>query len=245
MEKYNCIIVEDEPLAAEVLRDYITQVPFLNLIETCSDAMFAMEILKNQKTDIIFLDIHLPKLKGLDFIKTIKNPPQVIIASAYGEYALKGYELNVVDYLLKPIEFSRFLMAVNKLRPQNENAIQSEKENVSLIPTDATDKPHLFLNVGKKKIKVYLDSILFIESLREYIKIVTNEKSILTKFQLSQIEQTLAKENFIRVHRSFIVAKNKVDAFTATEIEITGKQIPIGRSYKELVLKMLGGEILN
>ncbi len=245
MEKYNCIIVEDEPLAAEVLRDYISQVPFLNLTQTCSDAMFALEALKNQHTDVIFLDIHLPKLKGLDFIKTIKNPPQVIITSAYGEYALTGYELNVVDYLLKPIEFSRFLMAVNKLRPQNELAIHAEKDAVSLITSDATDKPHLFLNVGKKKIKVYLDSILFIESLKEYIRIVTKEKSILTKFQLSQIEQTLARGNFIRVHRSFIVAKNKIDAFTAIDIEVGGKQIPIGRSYKELVLKLLGGEILN
>lgn len=245
MEKYNCVIVEDEPLAAEVLRDYIAQVPFFNLTQTCSDAMFAMEVLKNQKTDVIFLDIHLPKLKGLDFIKTIKNPPQIIITSAYGEYAIKGYELNVVDYLLKPIEFSRFLTAVNKLRPQNEHAIHSENENMTVLASGALDKPHLFLNVGKKKVKIYLDNILFIESLKEYIRIVTKEKSILTKFQLSQIEQTLAKEKFIRVHRSFIVAKSKIDAFTAIEIEVGGKQIPIGRSYKELVLKLLGGEILN
>jgi DNA-binding LytR/AlgR family response regulator len=245
MEKYNCIIVEDEPLAAEVLRDYIAQVPFLNLIQTCCDAMFAMEVLKDQKTDVIFLDIHLPKLKGLDFIKTVKNPPQIIITSAYGEYALKGYEFNVIDYLLKPIDFDRFLMAVNKLRPQNEHSFMPEKENISLISVDVSDRPHLFLNVGKKKIKVYLDEILFIESLKEYIKIVAKDKSILTKFQLSQIEQTLAKENFIRVHRSFIVAKNKIDAFTAIEIEVAGNQIPIGRSYKELVLKLLGGEILN
>lgn len=245
MEKYNCIIVEDEPLAAEVLRDYIGQVPFLNLVQICGDAMFAMEVLKNQKVDVIFLDIHLPRLKGLDFIRTIKNPPQIIITSAYGEYALKGYEFNVIDYLLKPIEFSRFLMAVNKLRPQNEYAIHTENESVAVIASDALDKTHIFLNVGKKKIKVYLDDILFIESLKEYIRIVTKEKSILTKFQLSQIEQTFAKENFIRVHRSFIVAKNKIDAFTAIEIEVGGKQIPIGRSYKELVLKLLGGEILN
>lgn len=245
MEKYNCIIVEDEPLAAEVLRDYITQVPFLHLTQTCSDAMFAMEVIKNQKTDVIFLDIHLPKLKGLDFIKTIKNPPQVIITSAYGEYAISGYELNVVDYLLKPIEFSRFLMAVNKLRPMNEQITHHDPENITIITADAADKPHLFLNVGKKKIKVYLDNILFIESLKEYIKVVTKEKSILTKFQLSNIEQTLAKENFIRVHRSFIVSRSKIDAYTSTDIEIGGNQIPIGRSYKELVINLLEGEILH
>jgi DNA-binding LytR/AlgR family response regulator len=242
MEKYNCIIVEDEPLATEVLSDYIRQVPFLNLTQTCTDAMFAMEALKNQKTDVIFLDIHLPKLKGLDFIKTISNPPQIIITSAYGEYALQGYELNIIDYLLKPIEFSRFLMAVNKLRPQNE--LHFEQENVLLSTADTTDKPHLFLNAGKKKIKIYLDDISFIESMKEYIKVITKEKSVLTKFSISEIENLLVKENFIRVHRSFLVPKNKIEAYTATDIEIAGQQIPIGRSYKELVLKTLGGNVL-
>lgn len=245
MEKYNCIIVEDEPLAAEVLRDYIDQIPFLNLVQTCSDAIYAMEALKAFKVDVMFLDIHLPKLKGLDFIKTIKEPPQAIITSAYGNYALDGYELNVVDYLLKPVEFNRFLMAVNKLRPQNNRHAGFEQEGISLVPADNADKPHLFLNVGKKKIKVYLDNILFIESLKEYIKIVTRERSFLTKYPLSQMEQALAKENFVRVHRSFIVSRNKIDAFTAIDIEIAGNHIPIGRSYKELVINMLDGDSLN
>jgi len=242
MEKYNCIIVEDEPLAAEVLTDYISQVPFLNLTQTCADAMFAIEALKSRKTDVIFLDIHLPKLKGVDFIKTIENPPQIIITSAFDEYALEGYELNVVDYLLKPIEFSRFLMAVNKLRHQKE--IINSSDNVSVMAAEATDKPHLFLNVGKKKIKVYLDEVLFIESLKEYIKVVTKEKSFLTKFSLTETEHLLAKENFIRVHRSFMVAKNKIEAFTATDLEIAGNQIPIGRSYKDLVRNLLGANML-
>src|SRR5215203_1200500 len=116
MEKFNCLIIEDEPLAAEVLEDYIRQVPFLELKGTCTDALFAMEWLQQEKIEVVFLDIHLPKLKGLDFVKTLKNPPQIIITTAYREYALDGYELNVVDYLLKPVSFKRFLMAVNKLR---------------------------------------------------------------------------------------------------------------------------------
>ena len=120
MQSYSCIIVEDEPLAAEVLRDYVQQVPFLQLKGVCSDAIYAMEMLQKENIDLVFLDIHLPKLKGLDFVKALKNPPQVIITSAYQEYALQGYELNVVDYLLKPIEFSRFLMAVNKLKQQHD-----------------------------------------------------------------------------------------------------------------------------
>ncbi len=233
MQKYNCIIVEDEPLAAEVLQDYINQVPFLELKRICSDAIFAMEMLQKEKIDLIFLDIHLPKLKGLDFVKTLKSPPQIIITSAYQEYALQGYELNVIDYLLKPIEFSRFLMAVNKLRQQKENIFH-------VHPAPATrEREHLFFNVSKKKVKVFLDEILYIESLKEYIRITTKNKSILTKFQLGQIEEMLTRNNFLRIHRSFIVAKDKIDAFTATDIEVNGKQIPIGRSYKELVIAAL------
>ncbi|HYF33365.1 MAG TPA: response regulator transcription factor [Chitinophagaceae bacterium] len=233
MQKYNCIIVEDEPIAAEVLQDYITQVPFLELQAVCRDAIYAMEFLQKQNTDVIFLDIHLPKLKGLDFIKTIKNPPKIIITTAYQEYALQGYELNVIDYLLKPIEFSRFLAAVNKLHPQ---PLQSIPANAT---PSAEDRPHLFFNVNKRQVKIYLDDILYIESLREYVRITTKEKNIMTKLQLGDVEKLLAKCNFLRVHRSFIVAKSKIDSFSPVEIEVAGKQIPIGRNYKELVLLSL------
>ncbi len=233
MQKYSCIIVEDEPLAAEVLSDYIQQVPFLQLQGVCADAIYAMEMLQKEKIDLIFLDIHLPKLKGMDFVKALKDAPQVIITSAYQEYALQGYELNVVDYLLKPIEFSRFLMAVNKLKKPAAPATIIHSAPAS------TERMHLFFNVSKKMVKVYLDEILYIESLKEYIRIVTKDKHILTKFQLGQIEELLARNNFLRVHRSFIVAKDKIEAFTATDVEICGKPIPIGRSYKELVMRGL------
>jgi len=232
MQKYNCIIVEDEPLAAEVLQDYISQVPFLELVKVCSDAIYAMEVLQQEKIDLVFLDIHLPKLKGIDFIKVLKKPPQIIITSAYQEYALQGYEYNVIDYLLKPVEFSRFLMAVNKIKTGTENTATN-------ITTAASERAHLFFNTSKKKVKVYIDEILHIESLKEYVRIVAKDKVILTKFQLGQMEELLTKNNFIRVHRSFIVAKDKIEAFTATDIEINGKQIPIGRSYKELVISVL------
>jgi len=225
--------VEDEPLAAEVLQDYVSQVPFLTLGGVCGDAIYAMEKLQREKIDLIFLDIHLPKLKGLDFIKTLRNPPHIIIVSAYHEYALQGYEYNVIDYLLKPVEFSRFLMAVNKMRqtPTTTSAIQ--------VTSEAAERPYIFFNVGKKRVKIFLDEILYIESLKEYVRIFTKAKSILTKFQLGQIESLLARNNFIRVHRSFIVAKDKIDAFTASDLEINGKQIPVGRSYKELVQAIL------
>ncbi len=228
MQQYNCIIVEDEPLAAEVLQDYVMQVPFLKLKGVCTDALYAMEMLQKEKIHLMFLDIHLPKLKGFDFLKTLQNKPQVIITTAYHEYALQGYEHNVIDYLLKPVEFSRFLQAVNKL-----NSVAS-----SVVVTNEIVRPEkefLFFNVSKKKIKVLLDDILYIESLKEYIRVVTKDKTIITKFQLGQVEELLSKNNFLRIHRSFIVAKDKVDAFTATDVEINNKQLPIGRSYKELV----------
>jgi DNA-binding LytR/AlgR family response regulator len=224
MHRYNCIIVEDEPLAVEVIKDYIEQVPFLQLKGICSDALYAMDLLQKENIDLVFLDIHLPKLKGLDFIKSLKKPPQIIITTAYQEYALQGYELNVVDYLLKPIEFNRFLMAVNKLK---ERGIME------------AERAALFFNVSKKRVKVYIDEILFIESLKEYIRITTKEKSILTKFQLGQIEEVLAKNGFLRVHRSFLVAKSKIDAFSATDVEVNGALIPIGRSYKDSVMSVL------
>jgi DNA-binding LytR/AlgR family response regulator len=235
MQRYNCIIVEDEPLAAEVIRDYILQVPFLQLRGICTDALYAMDLLAKEKIDLVFLDIHLPKLKGLDFIRALQQPPQIIITSAYQEYALQGYEFNVVDYLLKPIEFSRFIRAVNKLK-EREPA-----EPLSLVPAATKERAAIFFNVSKKRVKIYIDEVLFIESLKEYIRITTKDKSILTKFQLGQIEEMLAKNGFLRIHRSFLVAKNKIDAFSATDVEINGRQIPIGRSYKETVMEALEG----
>lgn len=234
MEKFNCIIVEDEPLAAEVLEDYIKQVPYLELKKICPDAFYAMDVLQKEKVDAIFLDIHLPRLKGLDFIKTLKHSPQVIVTSAYRDYALEGYELNVVDYLLKPISFNRFLAAVNKLKAQASNAVFIHEG-----PASPAERSYVFINVNKKRVKIYLDEVLYIESKKEYISITTKERSFLTKFQLGEIEEQLAKNNFLRVHRSYIVAKDKIDAFSATEIEVCGMQIPIGRSYKELVLSQL------
>lgn len=229
MQKITCLIVEDEPLAAEILEDYINQVPFLQLVNTCGDAIYALEVLQREKIELIFLDIHLPKLKGLDFIKTLHHPPKIIITSAYQDYALQGYEFNVVDYLLKPIEFKRFVVAVNKVCQQIETS------GLVGVPQMATERAFLFFNVGKKKVKMFLDEILYIESLKEYIKIVSMDKSILTRFQLGQTEYLLKNNNFLRIHRSFIVAKDKIDAFSATDIEIQGKLIPIGRSYKEEV----------
>jgi DNA-binding LytR/AlgR family response regulator len=229
MQTYNCMIIEDEPLASEVLQDYIKQVPFLKLVCCCTDAFYAMESLQKFDIDLMFLDIHLPKMKGLDLIKVLNNPPKIIITSAYQEYALQGYELNVIDYLLKPIEFSRFLKAVNKIAQNKEIALPAR------LVAGSAERAYLFFSVGKKKVKVFLDEVLYIESMKEYIRVNTKNKSVLTKFKLSQVDELLRENNFLRIHRSFIVAKDKIEAFSATEVELGGKRLPIGRSYKELV----------
>lgn len=219
----NCLIVEDEPLATDVLVEYVKRVPFLQLKTTCSDAILALEVMQREQIDLIFLDIHLPGLKGLDFIKTLKNPPAIILTTAYHQYAVEGYELNVVDYLLKPIEFKRFLEAVNKVkgRPTREQrqtiAIQSDKKTV-LIP---------------------IDDILFIESQKEYIKIQTTSSAHVTKYALSKIEEELDPQLFMRVHRSFIVAITKIKAFSGHDIDIQGKSIPIGGNYRDHVAARL------
>ncbi|MBC8173030.1 MAG: response regulator transcription factor, partial [Chitinophagales bacterium] len=230
MHLQSCIIVEDEPLAAELLAEYIRQIPFLKLEAICTDALFALEKMHEKKIDVLFLDLHLPKLKGFDFLQTLKDPPQVIITTAYHQYAIEGYTMNVVDYLLKPIEFSRFLRAVNKLK--TPPAIPAEKREEVAGPDSYRDEKFYFFNVDKKNVKIYADEILYIESGKEYVKIVTPEKTITTKFQIGEMEKYLNDVNFMRIHRSFIIAKNKIESYSASEIEIRVaggiKKIPIG-----------------
>lgn len=235
MGKLSCIIVEDEPLAAEILQDYIQQVPFLELKGVCTDALYAMETLQQQHIDVMFLDIHLPKLKGLDFIKALKNPPQVILTTAYREYALDGYELNVVDYLLKPISFNRFVMAVNKLTlPDSADTTNNTTPN---------ERHHLLVNINKKRVKVHTDEILYIESRKDYVNIVTAEQAYLTKLQLTEVADKLDSTLFIRVHRSFIVAVQQVTAYGSMQLEVREHTIPIGRSYKEQVMMVLKNKL--
>ncbi|HZV69976.1 MAG TPA: LytTR family DNA-binding domain-containing protein [Saprospiraceae bacterium] len=229
---YNCLIIEDEPLAAEILSDYISEVSDLHLMDVCRDVMTASGYLRSHKIDILFVDIHLPKINGIDFIKTIQNQSQVILTTAYDHYALEGYNLNVVDYLLKPIEFSRFLQAIQKIK-RNHTTISEPAEG-----NPRKDSFHFF-NVDKRQVKVFLDDILYIESLKEYIKIHTHENYLLTKLQIGEFESLLASPNLLRVHKSYIINLNKVTAYSANLIEIGKHQIPIGRTYKEFIMKHL------
>jgi two-component system LytT family response regulator len=219
MSKIRCIIVEDEPLAVKVLTDYVSQVPFLELQASFKDAILATDFLRNNSTDLIFLDIHLPKLKGMAFLKTLSNPPAVIITTAYHQYAVEGFNLSVTDYLLKPIEFDRFMVAVNKV---NKSEIADAKD-------------YLFLNVQKKKVKILFSEIVYIESQREYIKIVTTKKEFISKMGTQEIEELLPQSQFKRVHRSFIVSVEKIESYTAENVEVNGISIPVGRQYKDVI----------
>ena len=236
---YKVFLVEDEIVTREGIRynvDWQT-----NGFEFCGEATdgeMALPLLRASQPDVIITDIKMPFMDGLQLSKIVReNMPwvKIIILSGHDEfeYAQRAINVGVTDYLLKPVEFSRFLAAVNKLKQP------AAKETSLPAPSQTGSRPYLFFNVSKKKVKVYLDEILYIESLKEYIRIFTKTKSILTKFQLGQIEELLAKNNFLRVHRSFIVAKDKIDAFSATDVEVNGKQIPVGRSYKELVQSVL------
>lgn len=227
MYKVKCIIIEDEPLAAKVLTDYILQVPFLDLQETFKDAILATEYLQVHETDLIFLDIHLPKLKGMAFLKSLSRQPAVIITTAYHQYAVEGFALNVTDYLLKPYEFERFLLAVNKVK-----AGQSIYETV-IGAGEVRD--YLFLSVQKKKVRVLYADILYIESQREYVKVVTTKVEYISKMSTLEIESILPGTLFKRIHRSFIISINKVDSYTAESVEIGGIKIPIGRGYRSVI----------
>ena len=224
MSKIKCIIIEDEPLAVKVLTDYISDVPFLELQEVFKDAILASAFLRNNDTDLIFLDIHLPKLKGMAFLKTLPNPPSIIITTAYHQYAVEGFNMNVTDYLLKPFEFSRFLTAVNKV---NEHRRLNEER-----------RDFIFVNVQKRKVKIQLSEILYIESQKEYIKIVTNNIEYLSKMSTNEMEDILPPILFKRIHRSYIVSVNKIDSYTAEMVQINGVSIPIGRGYKDVIDKI-------
>lgn len=229
-----CIIVEDEPLAAEIIADYIAAVPFLSCMASFTNPMEALHWIIENKVDVIFLDINMPKIKGYDFIKAAKGDFQYIITTAYQEFAVDSYQWGVVDYLLKPVDFVRFTVAVAKLKNKNINI-----DTAADIKQD--NKQYQYFNVNKNYVKVNINDILYIESVKDYLKITTNTQSILTKVKISDIESEYKSSKIIRIHRSFMVNLNHIESFNHNEIFIAGQPFSIGRQYKDGVIKLLEG----
>lgn len=228
-----CLITDDEPLAIDVLANYVQSLDYLSLEGRCNNAIETLNFLKKNTIDLLFLDIQMPKLNGMEMLRTLTHPPKIILTTAFRDYALEGYELNVLDYLLKPISFDRFLMAVNKYYQYNGVAANSDAQRNE--PTDG----FLYVRAQKKMIKVWLNEIVYIESLRDYIRIKTLRGEVITHSPISQIEEKLSRHRFLRIHRSFIVSLDKIETFTATTVELGSLELPIGRYYKPNVLSVL------
>lgn len=237
--KTRCIIVEDEPIAINVIENHLRNFPEIEIAAKCSNALKAFEVLQKQNIDLMFLDINMPKLSGLDFLKTLNNPPKVIITTAYREFALDGFELNVVDYLLKPISLERFMKAIDKF--YQWSTVNAKQEQQSIVSGEDGD-PFIYVKADRKNIKIHLKDIVFIESMKDYVVIHKTNEKIITKQQISNFDKILPENLFLRIHRSYIVAIPKITAVTKTSVEIGKKELPISRNYKNEVSKVLGIE---
>jgi DNA-binding LytR/AlgR family response regulator len=236
-KKINCLVIDDEPPAREILKKYIAGVDLLQLAGECSNAVETLSFLQNNTADLLFLDIKMPHILGTSFLRTLKHPPKVIFTTAFRKYAIEGFDLNAVDFLLKPISFERFLQAVNKVMQMN---IHASNNTITLNePLPDQSHPFLYFRADRKMIKVFLEDILFIESLKDYVKVVTRGKVIVSKQSISSLEEMLPRDNFVRVHRSYIIAINKIDTYDSDLIEIGEREIPIGRLYRHDVNRIL------
>ncbi|WP_103866215.1 LytTR family DNA-binding domain-containing protein [Aquimarina sp. I32.4] len=230
---YNCLIVDDEPLAVELIEEYVSRIPNLTAVGSCSNALEASTWLSQEHIDLLFLDINMPVIKGTDFFKSLVKKPKVIFTTAYREYALEGFEVNALDYLLKPIIFDRFFMAIQKFL--NEMNKGSKIENTEKIEQQASS---IFITQGHKKIKLVLDDVYYIESFKDYVTFHTRTGSIKTKENIGVMQKRLGAQ-FLRIHRSYLVHVPYINAFTKQDIEVNERELPIGSSYRNGVLQFL------
>ncbi|MEL6556598.1 MAG: LytTR family DNA-binding domain-containing protein [Bacteroidota bacterium] len=226
------LIIDDEFIAHEIIKGYCDMMPNMQLMKSCHDALEALEYLNNHTVDLIFLDLNMPKLTGFEMLRTLKNPPKVIVTTAYREHALEGYELDIVDYLLKPFSFARFLQAVNK-------ALNKPAEQISTVASQEVRGQNIFLRSDKKHIQVNTDDILFLEAAGNYLKVLTKEKTITIREKISDLMQKLPEGEFIQVHKSFVVAKNHIESIEGNRIIIREHTVPIGNTYKLNVSQIL------
>jgi DNA-binding LytR/AlgR family response regulator len=234
-QEINCIIVDDEPMAREIIEGYLQKIPFLHLIQSCKNVQEAIEVTSKRKVDLIFLDIHMPEISGMSFARIIDKKVKVIFTTAYREYAVEGFDIQALDYLLKPISFERFQQAVNKYKNlSSRSPIQDKTNEIKQEPST-----FLFVRADRKMVKINFDEIVFIESLSDYIKIHLTESTLVTRETISSMEVKLPQREFMRIHRSFIIALNKITSYTNEFIEIGQQELPLSRSYKEAVLNRL------
>ena len=232
--KTRCLIVDDEPLARELIRGHILKLENFEIVAECDNAMKAMDALRTHTVDLMFLDIKMPQMTGIDFLKTLKRPPKVIITTAFSQYALEGFELDVVDYLMKPVTFERFFKSVNKyFQSGHSDTVEVEGGN------GTSEEPFIYVKENKKVIKIYLKEIHFIEGLNEYIRIHTDNRRVVVKSSLQSMESKLPPEQFIRIHKSYIVSIPRIRAFNTTTIELENAKLRIGRNYKNQVFSAL------
>ncbi|MGD1893341.1 MAG: LytR/AlgR family response regulator transcription factor [Cyclobacteriaceae bacterium] len=227
--RYTCLIIDDEELARELVATHLAQLPEFEVVATCASALEARKVLQQNTIDLLFLDIEIPLMKGTEFFKNLLHKPKVIFTTAYRDYALDGFELNAVDYLLKPITFERLFKATEKFLSQ-----QPEVTPITALPNEVVRKDHIFVRKDRKQVKVLLDTILYIESLKDYITIHCVGEKHTVKYSISAF-QRLLDDRFLRIHRSYIANVDKVTAYTKQDVEIGGREIPIGEHYRELV----------
>jgi DNA-binding LytR/AlgR family response regulator len=233
-----CIIIDDEPMARDVVRRYIEMIPTIRLLGEFGNAIDATVFLQETSVDMIFLDIKMPQLSGTDFVRSLRNAPKIIFTTAHKEYAHEGFELDVTDYLLKPIRFDRFLRAVNKAFPQKHHEV--EPHGLLLGEEGKPATSFIYLRVDRKMKKVLLDDILYVESDKDYVKLFTEKGFLITRQTIASVEAMLSESQFIRIHRSYIVSVSKLKSFTAETVEIGDKELPIGKLYRNNFLKLQG-----
>ena len=233
-----CLIVDDEPMARDVIRQYIESIPSLSISGEFGNAIDAMMFLQDHPVDVIFLDIRMPQLNGTDFVRSLRTVPKIIFTTAHKEYAHEGFDLDVVDYLLKPIRFDRFLRALNKAFPQRS---QDSDPRIGSSNIDSKfASPFMYVRVDRKMVKILMDDILYIESDNDYVKIFTTQEMIITRQTISSVEAMLGKIKFFRIHRSFIVSLDKIKSFSNYIVTIDDKELPIGKLYRNSFLAMQG-----
>lgn len=234
MNKIQCIIIEDERPAQEILKSFLSRVEWIELKGVFDDAISAIEYLNNHEPDLIFLDIQMPSLTGIDFLKVATSLPQVIITTAYSQYAVDAFELDVRDYLVKPFSFERFLKAVNRVAAKPD-----AKQVLQISNSESTSSSFAFFNVNKTMVKVNFSEVLYVESMREYVYIHTSTSKVITKMGIGEMEKILSN-GFIRIHRSFLVNQQKVTSYNAEEIFIGKVSLPIGPNYKKSIEAVFG-----